>query len=157
MVWYLCIRMWHHRQCRWKLCLISYYLLLQYFHQKNRTSLIWAAKNSHTDIVILLLEAGANVNSKDIVRTRMLICTFICARVCVCVPDSYIILHYKWKVSFNFVILLYFSLLQYCHQLLYHNYVAFVLMIILTIPLRFLFLHIVPFFFYSFSGPSLQF
>ena len=32
----------------------------------------------HTDIVKLLIEAGADVESKDNVSERMFICTFVC-------------------------------------------------------------------------------
>ena len=57
--------------------------LLQYFHQRNMTALMLAAVNGHSDIVNLLLEAGASIEAKSTVSKRISICT--CVYVCVCV------------------------------------------------------------------------
>ena len=46
------------------------------------TALILAAKNGHTDIVKVLLEAGASIEAKTTVSKRISICT--CVYVCVC-------------------------------------------------------------------------
>ena len=44
-----------------------------------------AAQNGHTDIVKVLLEAGASIEAKDTVSKRISICTCVCVCVCVCV------------------------------------------------------------------------
>ena len=49
------------------------------------TALIWAAQDGHTDIIKLLLEAGASIEAKDDVSKRISICTCVCVCVCVCV------------------------------------------------------------------------
>ena len=46
--------------------------------QSNWTPLIWAAHCGQTGIVRLLLAAGADVEVKDIVSLRMLMCTCVC-------------------------------------------------------------------------------
>ena len=54
------------------------------------TALIWAALNGHSDIVKVLLEAGASIEAKDNVSKRISICTCVCVCVCVC----YILFHH---------------------------------------------------------------
>ena len=53
------------------------------------TSLMWAASNGHTDVIKVLLEAGASIEAKNNVSKRISICTCVC--VCVCVLYSCII------------------------------------------------------------------
>ena len=48
-----------------------------------------AAANGHTDVIKLLLEAGASIEAKTTVSKRISICTCVC--VCVCVLYSCII------------------------------------------------------------------
>ena len=50
------------------------------------TALIWAALNGHSDIVKVLLEAGALIEAKGYVSKRISICL---AHVCVCVCVLY--------------------------------------------------------------------
>ena len=38
---------------------------------------MWAANNGHTDIVKVLLEAGASIEAKDTVSKRISICTCV--------------------------------------------------------------------------------
>ena len=47
------------------------------------TALMWAAIYGHTDIIRVLLEAGASTEAKNDVSKRISICTCVC--VCVCV------------------------------------------------------------------------
>ena len=42
------------------------------------TSLMWAASNGHSDIIKLLLEAGASTEAKGHVSKRIFICTCVC-------------------------------------------------------------------------------
>ena len=50
---------------------------------------MWAAENGHSDIIKVLIEAGAAIEAKDDVSKRISICTCVC--VCVCVLYSCII------------------------------------------------------------------
>ena len=43
-----------------------------------------AAANGHTDVIKLLLEAGASIKAKTTVSKRISICTCVCVCVCVC-------------------------------------------------------------------------
>ena len=45
------------------------------------TPLMWAALNGHSDVVKVLIDAGADIEAKDNVSKRISICTFVC--VCV--------------------------------------------------------------------------
>ena len=49
------------------------------------TALIYAARNGHSDIVRVLLEAGASTEAKNTVSKRISICTCVCVCVYVCV------------------------------------------------------------------------
>ena len=53
-----------------------------YFHQSGATALMNAADRGHSEVVKLLLEAGASVEAKDNVSKRISTCTCVC--VCVC-------------------------------------------------------------------------
>ena len=44
---------------------------------------MYAARNGHSDVIKLLLEAGAAIEAKNSVSKRIYICTCVC--VCVCV------------------------------------------------------------------------
>ena len=44
---------------------------------------MYAAQNGHTDVIKLLIDAGASIEAKDNVSKRISICTCVC--VCVCV------------------------------------------------------------------------
>ena len=46
------------------------------------TSLMWAANNGHSDVMKVLLKAGASIEAKTNVSKRISICTCVC--VCVC-------------------------------------------------------------------------
>ena len=46
------------------------------------TALMLAAANGHSDIIKVLLDAGAAIEAKDNVSKRISICTCVC--VCVC-------------------------------------------------------------------------
>ena len=39
---------------------------------------MWAAREGHSDIIKLLLEAGAAIEAKDTVSKRISICTCVC-------------------------------------------------------------------------------
>jgi ankyrin repeat protein len=43
--------------------------------QEDRTSLMWAAMNGHTEIVKALIEKGADVDAKEKVRRRYCVIT----------------------------------------------------------------------------------
>ena len=45
---------------------------------------MWAAHHGHSDVVKVLLEAGAAIEAKDKVSKRISICTCVCVCVCVC-------------------------------------------------------------------------
>ena len=49
------------------------------------TPLMLAAKYGETDIVKLLIEAGASIEAKSNVSKRISICTCVCVCVCICV------------------------------------------------------------------------
>ena len=59
-----------------------------------------AAANGHTDVIKLLLEAGASIKAKDDVSKRISICTCVC--VCVCV----IFLHHSVVLFYSYILLL---------------------------------------------------
>ena len=62
-----------------------------------------AARYGHSDVVKLLIDAGADIEAKNNVSKRISICTFVC--VCVCVLYSSIIVYDKRKVSFYSILL----------------------------------------------------
>ena len=77
--------------------------LIIVIHQSNWTPLIWAAHCGQTGIVRLLLAAGADVEVKDIVSLRMLMCTCVCVfsllSYCIINEDNhYIILEYISRI-----------------------------------------------------------
>ena len=50
------------------------------------TALIIAAQSGRSDVVKLLLEAGASIEAKDDVSKRISICTCVCVYVCYILP-----------------------------------------------------------------------
>ena len=71
--------------------------------QSNWTPLIWAAHCGQTGIVRLLLAAGADVELKDIVSIRMLMCKCVCVfpllSHCIINEDNhYVILEYISRI-----------------------------------------------------------
>ena len=69
-------------------------------------ALMWAAHDGHSDVIKVLLEAGASIEAKDNVSKRISICTCVC--VCVCVLYSNIIVYDMLKVSFYSILLFYY-------------------------------------------------
>ena len=65
-----------------------------------------AAWYGHSDIVKLLLKAGASTEAKDTVSKRISICTCVCVCVCVIVFYSSIIVYDSEK--YRFILILYF-------------------------------------------------
>ena len=65
-------------------------------HQNNWTPLIWAAYGGQSGIVRLLLAAGADVDVKDIVSTRMLMCIYanVFPLLSYCIMKTTITLYY---------------------------------------------------------------
>ena len=61
---------------------------------------MWAAENGHSDVIKLLLDAGASIEAKDGVSKRIFICT--CVFVCVCV----IFLHHSIVLFYSYILLL---------------------------------------------------
>ena len=45
---------------------------------------MWAAHNGHSDVIKVLLDAGAAIEAKANVSKRISICTCVCVCVCVC-------------------------------------------------------------------------
>ena len=64
-----------------------------------------AAAHGHSDIIKLLLEAGASTEAKDDVSKRISICTCVCVRVCVLY--SSIIVYDMLKVLFYSILIFY--------------------------------------------------
>ena len=64
-----------------------------------------AAYNGHSDIIKLLLEAGASTEAKDNVSKRIPICTCVCVCVCLYVLYSCIIVYDMLKVLFYSILL----------------------------------------------------
>ena len=93
---------------------------------------MYAAQNGHTDVIKLLLEAGASIEAKDNVSKRISICTCVC--VCVCVRVYVIFFHDSvWYVKS--VVLFYSSILLlwyvgYEDFITMNNVFVFVLIII---------------------------
>ena len=54
-----------------------------------------AAANGHTDVIKLLLEAGASIKAKTTVSKRISICTCVCVCVCVIFLLHSIVLFYS--------------------------------------------------------------
>ena len=50
---------------------------------------MWAASKGHSDIIKVLIDAGADIEAKDDVSKRISICT------CVCVCECIIFLHHS--------------------------------------------------------------
>ena len=59
------------------------------------TALIWAAYNGHSDVIKVLLVAGAAIEAKDNVSKRIFICTYVCVCVCVMFLDHSVVLFYS--------------------------------------------------------------
>ena len=63
---------------------------------------MWAALNGHSDVIKVLLEAGASIEAKDNVSKRISICTCVCVCVCVCV-----------RLLYSCIIVLFYSILTF--------------------------------------------
>ena len=61
---------------------------------------MWAAYNGHSDVIKVLIDAGAAIEAKDIVSKRISICTCVC--VCVCV----VFLHHSVVLFSSSILLL---------------------------------------------------
>ena len=61
-----------------------------------------AAHNGHSDIIKLLIDAGAAIEAKSTVSKRISICTCVCVCVCVCV----IFLHHSVVLFYSYILLL---------------------------------------------------
>ena len=75
-----------------------------YSHQNGETPLICAAFNGHSEVVILLLDAGALIEAKDNVSKRISILTYVC------VLYTSIIQHDKCKVSYYSITIFYYNM-----------------------------------------------
>ena len=56
-----------------------------YFHKSGETPLMHAAHNGHTEVVMLLIEAGADIEAKNNVSKRISIFSSMCVSLCACV------------------------------------------------------------------------
>ena len=83
-----------------------------YFHQDNRTALMFAASNGHSGVVKLLIDAGAAIEAKTPVSRRISICTCVCVCVCVC----YIL------ASQRCFILFFYFIIAICRIRRFHQY-----------------------------------
>ena len=61
---------------------------------------MWAASKGHSDIIKVLIDAGADIEAKDDVSKRISICTCVC--VCVCVT----FLHHSVVLFYSSILLL---------------------------------------------------
>ena len=61
---------------------------------------MWAAQKGHSDVIKVLIDAGAAIEAKDIVSKRISICTCVC--VCVCV----VFLHHSVVLFSSSILLL---------------------------------------------------
>ena len=66
------------------------------------TALMWAAHNGHSDVIKVLIDAGAAIEAKNNVSKRISICTCVC--VCVCV----IFLHHSIVLFYSSILLLWY-------------------------------------------------
>ena len=86
---------------------------------------MWAAHNGHSDIIKLLLEAGASPEAKDDVSKRISICTCVC--VCLCV----IFLHHSVVLFYSSILLLWYG--GYDDFISMNNVFVFILIIIILL------------------------
>ena len=63
-----------------------------------------AADHGHSDIIKLLIDAGASIEAKNNVSKRIFICTCVCVCVCVCI----IFLHHSVVLFYSFILLLWY-------------------------------------------------
>ena len=66
------------------------------------TALMWAAGNGHSDVIKLLIDAGAAIEAKNNVSKRISICACVCVCVCVCV----IFFHHSVVLFYSSILLL---------------------------------------------------
>ena len=84
---------------------------------------MWAAHNGHSDVIKVLLEAGASIEAKGHVSKRISINTCVC--VCVCI----IFLHHSVVLFYSSILLLWYVGYDDCISM--SNVFVFVLIIIL--------------------------
>ena len=86
-----------------------------------------AACRGHSNIIKLLLEAGASIEAKDTVSKRISICTCVCVCVCVCV----IFLHHSIVLFYSYILLLWHA--GYDDFISMNNVFVFVSIIIISL------------------------
>ena len=80
-------------------------IITGYFCQDDETLLLWAVAGNHLDIAKILLDAGANIQAKYgvgtrilmyaklfIITIRLLVCECLC--IFVCISSFYLLLYY---------------------------------------------------------------
>ena len=80
MIWYdmkWCDKIFYLKQCCWPYYRIIYFVWLLYSYQFSVTPLWYAAQCGHTDVVRVLLDAGADIEVKDNVSKGIFMNTFL--------------------------------------------------------------------------------
>ena len=73
-----------------------YFPSLTYFHQLGNTALICAAYRGHSEVIKVLIDAGASIEAKNNVSNRISLFTYVCVFVCVCVWIRLFFHHTVW-------------------------------------------------------------
>ena len=66
------------------------------------TALMLASSDGHSDVIKVLIDAGAAIEAKTTVSKRIFICTCVCVCVCVCV----IFFHHSVVLFYSSILLL---------------------------------------------------